>query len=263
MSETRQALIALNMQANCVTPLKDITDFVIAVTKLKDLKLFRETKPRVNSIYRHLDSLPESILDPRDVKSFKELIIKSCFTGVFYEKQVLSASDFAALDSEGRAAVTRNKQSVITNSDVGRDFWIEMLKVERAYDIMTRRLHSVPIFETYRLFRVLSALGETRHSFYTSDSVRAETYTRAFILYLDFITSNEMIVADFNKFSRVRLKTDKLNENESMTEVDSLAKTLRTSKNVTGSATIFTEEQMLGKNAPRELIDFVNEIAAE
>lgn len=263
MSTIREALVTLNKTHNCVEPLTNVTVFVSAVAKLNSVKLFRDIKPRLISIYRHFDTLPESILDPRDVRDFKDFVVKSLFTGAFFEKEVLSANDYAALDEERLKEVSKNKQLIVTNSDAGRDFWIEMLKVERAYDMMTRRLNGAPIFEMYRTFRINEALRDIRHMFYTSDTVRAEKYVRAFILYMDTVGSNEVLAGDFHSFSNARPKTLRISQEESEEQVNYLVKSLRYAKGVTGKFTIFTMDELKAKGAPNELVNFIAEITAE
>lgn len=262
MSDKRDRLIQLNMKRNLVTPLTEVICFHSDIKRLLTLKSFKEVMPRLTSIYRHLDKLPESLLNPRDVQSFRDMVVKAAiFSTSILDKEVISVNDYNAMGDEAKKSIRRNKQAIITESDEGREFYKIMLNVEKSFDMIRKRMENIPLFHLYRIARIYELVQNNRYIFLTKN-VGVLEYVRSLILLVDILHNVDMIKADV-VFSTTKRSNHAIDEVESIYEVNCLSEAMLTAKRIHGEYCIFTSDELRKAGVCDEVIEYIEWFKAE
>lgn len=257
MHDKKYSLIQENMERNLVKPLTEIIVFHTEIKRLLSLKSFKEVKPRLNSVYRYLDKLPESLLSPRDVQSFRDMIVKAAiYSTSILDKEVVSANDYNAMDEDAKKSIRLNKQSIITESDEGREFYKTMLNVEKSFDMIKRRMQTIPFFHLYRIARIYELVQNNRYVFLTRN-VGLPEYVRSLTLLVDVLHNVDMIKADV-KISTTKRFSHAIDEVESSNEVNNLETAMLTAKRVHGEYCIFSSDELRKAGFSDEVIGYID-----
>lgn len=250
------------MKRDLVKPLTEVIVFHTEIKRLLSLKSFKEVKPRLSSVYCYLDKLPNSLLNPRDIQSFRDMVIKAAiFSTSILDKEVISVNDYNAMDDDAKASFRLNKHSIITESDEGREFYKIMLNVEKSFDMIKRRMENMPLFHLYRIARIYGLVQNNRYMFLIRN-VGVLEYVRSLILLVDILHNVDMIKADV-VFSTIKRFNHAIDETESTNEVNGLEKAMLTAKRVHGEYCIFTSDELRKIGVRDEVIEYIESFKAE